>query len=280
MIELGKWQRLQVVREKDFGVYLSAAEEDTAVLLPGKQVPEGLKRGDTIEVFVYKDSEDRRIATVNMPLITMDEIAPLRVVSVTQIGAFMDWGLEKDIFLPFKEQTTKVVEGREYLVRMYIDKSERLCVSMRLYGYLSQDSGYQAGDQVEGIVYELSDAWGAFVAVENQYSALIPKQELYEKLTPGDVVHARVSKVLEDGKLSLSVRKPAYQQMDEDGEKILRLLEAYDGVLPFSEKASPEVIKRELNMSKASFKRAVGSLYKAHKIVLQNGKIRAGNKQQ
>lgn len=275
MVELGRWQKLKVIRSKDFGVYVSDDEQSEAVLLPRKQVPEGIKAGDFIDVFVYKDSEDRSIATVNMPLITMDEIVPLKVASVTPIGAFMDWGLEKDILLPFKEQTTQVQEGKEYLVRMYLDKSERLCVSMKLYGYLSQDSGYQAGDEVEGIVYELSDEWGAFVAVENQYSALLPRKEIYDKIKPGDHVTARVTHVLEDGKLSLSVRKPAYQQMDEDGERILRLLEAYDGVLPFSEKASPEVIKRELNMSKASFKRAIGGLYKAHKISLSDGKIRS-----
>lgn len=275
MIELGRWQRLKVARTREFGVYLcSPKEPEEAVLLPAKQVPEGTSVGDELDVFVYKDSEDRRIATVHMPLITMDEIAPLTVANVTDIGAFMDWGLEKDIFLPFKEQTTKVREGASYLVRMYEDKSERLCVSMRLYDYLRQDSGYQAGDEVEGTVYELSDEWGAFVAVENQYSALIPRKELYQKLTPGDEITARVIKVLEDGKLSLSIRKPAYQQMDEDAERIMALLESYDGVLPFSEKASPEVIKRELNMSKAAFKRAVGKLYKAQRVSLQDGKIR------
>lgn len=274
MVELGKWQKLKVIRSKDFGVYVGDDAGDEAVLLPQKQVPEGLKTGDLIDVFVYKDSEDRRIATVHMPLITMDEIAPLKVAGVTDIGAFMDWGLEKDILLPFKEQTARVEAGKEYLVRMYLDKSERLCVSMKLYGYLSQDSGYEAGDEVSGIVYDLSDEWGAFVAVENQYSALIPTRELYEELTPGDCVTARVTRVMEDGRLSLSVRKPAYQQMDEDGEKLLRLLDAYDGVLPFTEKASPEVIKRELNMSKASFKRAVGGLYKARRISLADGKIR------
>ena len=274
MIELGKWQKLKVLRTKDFGVYVGTDQEGEAVLLPAKQVPEGTKPGDTISVFVYKDSEDRLIATVHMPFITMGEIAPLRVAGVTSIGAFMDWGLEKDILLPFKEQTAHVKEGREYLVYMYQDKSGRLCVTMRLYPHLRQDSGYQPGDEVEGMVYELSDEWGAFVAVENQFSALIPKKDLYDRLEPGDRVTARVSKVLEDGKLSLSMRKPAYQQMDDDGEKIMTLLVAYDGVLPFSEKASPEVIKRELGMSKAAFKRAIGRLYKEHKIDLTDGKIR------
>ncbi len=275
MIELGRWQKLTVVRRKDFGVYLNSEDKaEEAVLLPIKQVPEHTEIGDSIDVFIYKDSEDRKIATVHMPYITMDEIAPLKVLAVTDIGAFMDWGLEKDIFLPFKEQTTRVSEGKEYLVRMYLDKSERLCVSMRLYEYLSQDSGYRPGDEVEGIVYDFSNEWGAFVAVENQFSALIPRQELYENLLPGDKVKARVSRVLADGKLSLSLRKPVYLQMDEDSEKIMELLEANDGLLPFSEKASPEVIKQMLGMSKAAFKRAVGRLYKEHRITLEAGTIR------
>ncbi len=275
MIELGRWQKLTVVRRKDFGVYLNSEDNtEEAVLLPIKQVPEHTEIGDSIDVFIYKDSEDRKIATVHMPYITMDEIVPLKVICVTDIGAFMDWGLEKDIFLPFKEQTTRVSEGKEYLVRMYLDKSERLCVSMRLYEYLRQDSGCQPGDEVEGIVYDFSNEWGAFVAVENQFSALIPRQELYENLLPGDKVKARVSRVLADGKLSLSLRKPVYLQMDEDSEKIMGLLEANDGLLPFSEKASPEVIKQMLGMSKAAFKRAVGRLYKEHRITLEAGTIR------
>lgn len=278
MIELGRWQKLKVVRSKDFGVYLSdGSHDEEAVLLPRKQVPQDLKAGGEIEVFVYKDSEDRKIATVNMPLITMGEIAPLKVANVSSIGAFMDWGLEKDILLPFKEQTTKVKEGKEYLVRMYVDKSERLCVSMHLYGHLLQDSGYQAGDEVEGMVYEVREGWGAFVAVENTYSGLIPQKELYAKLQPGDVVHARVTEVLEDGKLNLSVRKPAYQQSEDDAESVYQLIESYDGVLPFTEKASPEVIQRETGLSKAAFKRAVGKLYKERKITIDDGKIRINN---
>ncbi len=275
MIELGRWQKLKVARIKDFGVYLDDGNQDTeAVLLPRKQVPAQVKLGDDIEVFVYKDSQDRIIATVNMPLITLGEIAPLTVANVSNIGAFMDWGLEKDILLPFKEQTTKVKEGKEYLVRMYVDKSERLCVSMHLYGHLRQDSDYQAGDEVNGIVYEIREGWGAFVAVENEFSGLIPEKELFKNLQVGDKVHARITEVLEDGKLNLSVRKPAYQQSEDDAESVYQLIESYDGVLPFTEKASPEVIQRETGLSKAAFKRAVGKLYKERKITIDDGKIR------
>ena len=139
MIEIGKWNTLKVIRSKDFGVYLGEEDSKTAetILLPRKQVPEDVKAGSEIEVFVYRDSEDRPIATTNKPLITLGDIKKLMVKNVTGIGAFMDWGLEKDIFLPFKEQTSKVEEGKEYLVRMYADKSGRLCVSMKLYNYCS-----------------------------------------------------------------------------------------------------------------------------------------------
>ncbi len=274
MIEIGKWQTLKCIRSKDFGVYLGDDDSDETVLLPRAQVPEDLKAGRSVDVFVYRDSEDRLIATVNMPLITLGEIVPLKCVSVTDIGAFMDWGLERDIFLPFKEQTTRVKEGKEYLVRLYEDKTGRLCVSMRLYGFLLQDSGYEVGEEVDGMVYELSDDWGAFVAVENTYSALIPKHELSGKVIPGDRVKARVSKVHPDGRLELSLRKVAHLQMEDDEEMLLKLIESYDGVLPFTEKASPEVIMRETGLSKAAFKRAVGGLYKKRKITLEGGKIR------
>lgn len=275
MIKLGEKQVLNVVRCKDFGIYLNDKLADgEAVLLPRKQVPADTKVGDEIEVFIYKDSEDRVIATTNTPRIMLGEIAELEVVNVTSIGAFMDWGLEKDILLPFKEQLCKVVEGKSYLVRMYIDKSERLCVSMKLTEELELDSPYNKDDDVKGIVYDYNEDIGAFVAVDNRYSALIPHKELYKKIFIGDKVEARVTNVKEDGKLDLSLRKPAYIQMDEDSEMILRTIEAYDGVLPFTDKASPEVIKSEFGLSKAAFKRAVGRLLKEGKIEITDRAIK------
>lgn len=275
MIELGEWQELVVARSKDFGVYLNDGDKDSeSVLLPRKQVPEGLKAGDTINVFIYKDSEDRLIATVNKPYITVGEIAPLKVVNITSIGAFMDWGLEKDILLPFKEQITKVIEGKEYLVRMYIDKSSRLCVSMKIYEDLLTDSPYSKEDEFTGIVYDFKDDLGAFVAIDNKYSGMIPKKELFKKVSIGDRIEGRVTNVREDGKLDLSIRRPAYMQMDEDSELVLKLIESYDGVLPFTDKADPEVIKRELGLSKAAFKRAVGRLLKENKIIITEKTIK------
>lgn len=274
MVEIGKWQTLKAIRSKEFGVYMAQEEGDKdAVLLPRKQVPEGLKAGGSLEVFVYLDSSDRPIATVNKPLITLGEIAKLSVASVGSIGAFMDWGLEKDILLPFKEMVGKVREGNEYLVYMYMDKSNRPCVSMKLYEHLRTDSSYEKGDDVEGYVYQINDNLGAFVAVDNLYQGLIPKQEIHKKLRVGDVLQLRVSNVREDGKLNLSMTKPAYQQMDEDSEMVYQAILAYDGVLPFTDKASPEIIEREMGLSKNAFKRAVGRLLKQHRIEIREKSI-------
>jgi len=281
MIEIGKWQTLKVIRSKEFGVYLAEQEGDKdAVLLPKKQVPEGLKVGGEIEVFVYLDSSDRPIATVNQPLITLFQVAKLSVASVGNIGAFMNWGLEKDILLPFKEMVGKVREGKEYLVYMYLDKSSRPCVSMKLYEHLRTDSPYEKGDEVKGYIYQINEKLGAFVAVDNCYQGLIPKQELHKRLHVGDEVTLRVSNVREDGKLNLSLTKPAYQQMDEDSEMVYQAILSYDGVLPFTDKVSPEIIEREMGLSKNAFKRAVGRLLKEKRIEIREKSIVIVDRQQ
>lgn len=274
MIRLGEKQNLVIVKTVDFGVYLavSAQQAQERILLPAAQVPKGSKPGDSLEVFVYRDSEDRLIATTHTPGLVMGQVAELTVADVGKIGAFLDWGLEKDLFLPYSRQSYRVKTGDRVLVSLYIDKSDRLCATTNVYENLSTDSPYQRDDRVRGRVYEISDNFGAFVAVDNQYSALIPKRELYGDVTPGTDVEARVVEVLEDGRLTLSVREKAYLQMDKDGEKLLALLDSYDGVLPFTEKADPEVIRRETGMSKKEFKRAVGHLLKAGAIEI-NGKV-------
>ena len=277
MIELGKRQNLTVVKKVDFGVYLAENEQASAagerVLLPNKQVPEGTGLHDTVNVFIYKDSQDRRIATCQKSLLEMGQIALLRVVSVSKIGAFLDWGLEKDLFLPFKEQTVRVREGDECLVTLYVDKSERLCATMKLYHSLHTDSPYNEGDTVRGRVYEISDNFGVFLAVDHLYSALIPKKEAQGKYRPGDEVTVRVVKVREDGKLTVSPHQKAYLQMDVDCDNIMQVLDEFAGVLPFDDHVSPEVIKREFGISKAAFKRAVGRLLKEEKITIRDGRI-------
>lgn len=268
---LGKKVRLMIVKEVEFGVYLGNKEEK--VLLPKKQVPRGLEAGDPVEVFLYKDSSDRLIATTNEPKLTLGELAVLKVVDVGKIGAFLDWGLEKDLLLPFREQTAKVRKGDEVLAALYVDKSGRLCATMKVYEKLRQDAPYQKDDQVEGIVYDTSDNFGVFVAVDDCYSALIPKREAFGKLRVGERVHARVIKVREDGKLDLAVREKAFLQMDADAQMIMERLEASGGKLPFTDKADPELIKRELGLSKNAFKRAVGRLLKSGKIEIREKSI-------
>ncbi len=276
MINIGTWNELQVIRSKDFGIYLGEEDSSTAetVLLPRKQVPDGVKAGSRMTVFIYRDSQDRPIATVNQPKITLGEIARLTVKSVTGIGAFMDWGLEKDILLPFKEQTAKVKEGHSYLVRMYADKSGRLCVSMKLYGHLKPLEGYEKGQEFTGTVYEVKPDLGAFVAVEDKYSGLIHKSELYSKVAVGDTVSGRVVNIREDGKADLSLREVAYKQMEADSQMVYDIIKSYQGVLPFTDKADKETIEREFGLSKNAFKRAVGRLLKEGKITITESEIR------
>ena len=197
----------------------------------------------------------------------------MKVAQVTRIGAFLDWGLEKDLFLPYKEQTKKLHEGEEVLAAVYIDKSSRLCGTMKVYHYLSTDAPYEKEDTVTGVVYEISNNFGVFVAVDYKYSAMIPRQEAQGGYKVGEEVTCRVSAVREDGKLTLSPKKKAYLQIYEDAENVLETIKEFDGVLPFDDKAAPELIQREFGLSKNAFKRAVGHLLKEKKIELKEGKI-------
>lgn len=275
-MKLGEKQKLTIVKKVDFGVYLAEPEkEEIRVLLPAKQVPENSGIGDELEVFLYKDSRDRMIATTNQPMLTLGETAALKVLELGKIGAFLDWGLEKDLFLPFKEMIGKVRPGDQILVTLYIDKSERLCASMKgLYHLLKTDAPYQKEDTVSGRIYEFSDNFGTFVAVDDIYSAMIPAFEDCSGFRIGDVVTARITNIKPDGKLDLTFRKKAYLQMDADAGKVMEVIEACGGSLPFNDKASPEVIKKEMQMSKNAFKRAVGRLYKEHKIEITERGIR------
>ena len=273
MIELGKMQTLTVLRIKDFGVYLGHEGEKESVLLPRKQVPQGTKEGDEIEVFVYKDSMDRIISTTRRPLLVMDEMAVLTVKEKTRIGAFLDWGLEKDLLLPYHEQTSRVREGQECLVALYIDKSSRLCATMKVYEYLKKDSPYQKDEKVTGRIYEISENFGVFVAVDDCYSGLIPAKEAQGKYRVGDILNLRVTRVKEDGKLDLTDKEKIPQQMEKDAEAVMKVIEEFEGVLPFNDKVSPEIIKREFGLSKNAFKRAVGRLLKQGRIEITENRI-------
>lgn len=268
MIELGKIQRLEVKKLAAVGAYLNSSMDQNQdnILLPKKQVPSDTAVGDKIEVFVYRDSEDRMICTTNMPKIVIGEIKVLNVVEVSHIGAFLNWGLEKDLFLPFKEQTMKLHKGSPCLVSLYLDKSDRICATMNIYDFLSNESPYKVEDHVKGVIYRINKEIGAFVAIDKKYQGMIPAQELYIDHKYLDEVEARVTKVREDGKLDLSLREKSYMQMDQDADRIYTRLVKNGGFLPFNDKTPPSKIKAEFNMSKKAFKIALGRLLKARKI--------------
>lgn len=278
MIELGKIQKLEIKRYTSVGVYLnvkgSSDENKSDVLLPKRQIPKEAKVGDEIEVFIYRDSEDRMIATTSKPKIVLGEIGFLRVVEITKIGAFLDWGLEKDLFLPFREQIYKVQKGKKYLVGVYIDKSDRLCATMKIKDFLQNDPPYKENDRVKGMIYSINEDIGAFVAVDNKYDGLIPMRELYGVYRAGDEVDVRIIKVKENGKLDLTIKETPHIQIEEDAEKVLKRLEDNQGVLSLNDESSPEDIKKELHMSKTAFKKSVGKLLKEKKIQFTKNGIR------
>lgn len=276
MIKLGEKQILQVVKKVDFGVYLAENQETAEtdrVLLPKKQVPADAEIGSEVSAFIYRDSDDRLIATTTTPKIMLGQVAMLHVKEVGKIGAFMDWGLEKDVLLPFREQTRKVRAGEDVLCALYIDKSDRLAVTMNVYEFLRTDSPYVKDDKARGTVYEMSKNFGAFVAVDDIYSGLIPVKELTSKVQIGDDVTVRVTGIKEDGKLDLSLRDKAYLQLDTDGEIILKYMDEHDGIIPFTDKADPQIIKDNMQMSKNQFKRAIGHLMKDGKVKILTDSI-------
>ncbi len=272
MLVLGKIQKLEVVKKAEQGIYLGTMAE--RVLLPRKEVPEEIQIGDELEVFVYRDSKDRLICTTKKPYVTVGEIGTLTVKEVSKIGAFLDWGLEKDLFLPFKEQTYKVKAGDEILAAVYIDKSNRLCATMRLYPYLERQSTYKKDDVVTGYVYEVLENFGAFVAVDRKFTGMIPKKEVHGTIHAGEAVTARVTGVKPDGKLDLSVQKKAYMQMQEDADYIYQVIQEFAGVLPYNDKVAPGIIEKDFHMSKNAFKRGVGHLLKEGKIEIGEKSIR------
>jgi predicted RNA-binding protein (virulence factor B family) len=263
MIRLGKIQELEIKRFTSVGAYLNDAEgSGDDVLLPKSQIPEGAKIGDIIKVFVYRDSKDRIISSTRMPLAQVGEIKKLTVISSSKIGYFLDWGMEKDLFLPFSETVGSVEKFKSYLVALYIDKSDRLAATMKVKDYLSTDAPYKENDKAVGTIYSINRDIGAFVAVDNKYDGLIQKKNIFGVLEMGEEIEVRINKVHDDGKLDLSLRERGHVQMEEDAKIILTRLKEKGGFLPLNDSSHPNEIKKELHMSKSGFKRAVGKLFK------------------
>ena len=275
MLQAGKKQELTVVKKVDFGIYLSedGSLSKERVLLPKKYVPKDCSVGSRLTVFLYKDSSDRLIATTAEPYITLHQTAVLKVISVTKIGAFLDWGLEKDLLLPFKEQTRKVSVGDEALVALYADKSGRLCATMKVFQYLKLNPPYSIGDMLPARIYNINPKFGIFIAVEDKYSGLIQNKEVHGSFNIGDKILVRVVQIREDGRIDASPNQKAYLKIDGDADMIFERLTKYGGAFPFDDHASPELIDKEFALSKAAFKRAVGHLLKERKIKIENGRI-------
>ncbi|SMB96073.1 hypothetical protein SAMN00017405_1453 [Desulfonispora thiosulfatigenes DSM 11270] len=266
MQELGKKHTLIITRVSKEGIYLKSQFSDIEVLLPKKEEMANVSIGDVISVFVYKDMDNTIKATLKEPKINLGEIASLKVVDVTEIGAFLDWGLDKDLLLPNKKQTYDITKGQDCLVSLYLNENDKLCATMRISDLLSSDSPYKVNDKVKGTIYDINEDMGAFLAIDNKYHGLILKNELYNTYNYGDKIEARVIKVRDDGKLDLSVREKAYLQMDTDTQIIMDAIEQGGGKLDLNDSSDPVIIKEKLMMSKKAFKRALGRLMKEDKI--------------
>ena len=274
-MNLGEFQELRIVKSTEHGVYLQDVEcnIDKKVLLPKNQVEDSFKKGDIINVFLYKDSMDRLIATTSTPYITLGGLATLKVTQVNNVGAFLDWGLAKDLLLPYKEQSYPVSVGDNVLVSMYIDKSNRLCATTKVYDVLRTDSPYKKNDTVNATVISYNPDYGVFVAVDNKYNGLIPNNEYTNVPTIGSSLEAFVIEVRADGKLNLTLKKKITEQIASDATIILDKLKSSNGFLPFNDKSAPDDIKSEFNLSKNSFKKAIGNLYKNKLITIENDGI-------
>ncbi len=267
-LNVGKVNNLIIFEISERGATLKEADGGgKGIILPIKELPEDKSVGESIDVFIYKDSNDRLAATVRRPYAEVGELAYLKAVDTTSIGGFLDWGLEKDLFVPLREQTCKLEKGKHYLVKIYLDKSQRLCATMRIDDDLKTNPSYKPGDMVEGVVYGYNSKLGAFIAIENQYYGFVHVTEIFNNLRIGDKANFRVIKIREDERVDLSTRQVAHKQMSSDAEDILQVLAIRRGFLPLNDKSDPEEIKKYFSISKNAFKRALGRLLKEKKVM-------------
>lgn len=264
MFKLGQYQDLLIFRKTDFGYYLKEPDSniDVDIFLPTRELDEDSQIGDIINVFVYRDSEDRLICTTAKPKLELGKLGLLKVSTITEIGAFLDWGLRKDLLLPFSDQLYPLKEGDEVLVRLYIDKTERLCATMKITRDITDTSTYKMDEMLPGTIYRINTDIGLFVAVEDLYDGLVPNKDVFDQYNVGDSVMVRISRIRDDNKLILTLKKRANLQISDDSALIIEKLQINNGFLKFNDKSDPDEIKKEFNMSKKAFKRAVGTLLK------------------
>ncbi len=274
MAEIGKINSLRVVKEVDFGLYLDGGEHGE-ILLPKRYVPENTKPEDVIDVFIYLDSDDRIIATTETPYIKIGEFACLKVVAVRPIGAFLDWGLMKDIFVPFREQKMKMEEGKSYVVTVYLDhETKRLVASAKIEKFLDNlPPAYQPGEEVDLLIASETDL-GYNAIINNSHSGVLYKNEVFKPLHRGDKMKGYIKKIREDEKIDLILQKPGYGKVDDISMQIIEVLKKNNGYMPVTDKTDPETIYELFGVSKKTYKKAIGSLFKFRLIDIEDKGIR------
>lgn len=273
-IELGKFNRLEVVKEVEFGMYLDGGEEGE-ILLPLRYVPEECKVGDKLNVFIYLDNEERLVATTLTPLVQVGQFACLEVAWVNQYGAFLDWGLMKDLFVPFREQKMKMQVGKKYVVHAHLDdESYRIVASAKVERYLSKErAAYQPGEEVEILIWQKTDL-GFKAIIEHQYGGLLYESEIFRPLQAGMTLKAYVKQVREDGKIDLMLQKPGAGKVEDFAVTLLEYIREQGGTTSLNDKSPAEDIYAVFGVSKKTFKKAVGDLYKKQLVVLEENKIK------
>ena len=272
-IKLGKFNQLEVVKEVDFGVYLDGGDSGE-ILLPTRYVPEGCKPGDLLNVFIYLDNEERLIATTLTPLVQVGQFAYLEVNWVNQYGAFLDWGLMKDLFVPFREQKMKMQVGRKYIVYVYIDEeSYRIVATAKVDRYLSkQTAEYQPGEEVDILIWQKTDL-GFKAIIDNKFGGLLYDSEIFTPLYTGMQLTAFVKQVREDEKIDLMLQKPGFEKVDSFAEELLLYIKEHGGTIQYTDKSSADEIYDVFGVSKKTFKKGIGELYKKRLIVLGDSSI-------
>jgi len=264
---------LKVARDTPHGIFL-VDEEGEDVLLPGKYLTGSEKEGDVLDVFIYNDSEDRIVATTEKPKIKLNEFAALRVIDVNKSGVFLDWGLEKDLLVPFKEQNKKMELGNSYVVRMYLDEeTDRLVATAKVKKFLSNDTlTVKEKDKVSLMVYNQSDL-GYDVMINEKHMGLVFRNEVFAPIKVGDILSGYVKKIRDDGKIDISLQPDIKTHVENSNDVILNALISHEGVLNLSDQSSPDEIYLKLHISKKTFKKAIGNLYKQGKITIENDRI-------
>lgn len=274
MIKVGEYNQLKVLRKVDFGFYLDDGKE--GILLPKRFAPNPLKEGDEISVFIYHDGEDRLIATTQTPKGVLGDIVKLNAVSVTAQGAFLDWGLMKDLFVPVSQQQQKMIPNGSYLVKILLDQQTgRLAATEKIDPYLSNDVlTVKEMDEVKLTVYRRTDI-GYVVIINNRHTGVLHFNEIYRNITAGDIFEGYIKKIYpKTNNIDVAAGKSGYKRVESETEKILRLLNDHKGFLPYSDKSNPDEIYEFFGMSKKTFKMTLGHLYKQRKIIFEENGIR------